>query len=226
LKLFRINSVGSALRALMAWPLLAAGFYMAAALIGSWMHVNGEWRPVSNGKTIYLHDNGIHLSFIVPRQNHLTDLDAIFPAAHLPGSPPPASYLMFGWGDRDFYLNTPSWGHLRPTHAVNALVGSGESLLHVDHLAALPKGVTAITVEQEAYQTILSEIVLTIKANASMLTPAPIKGYGNWDVFYPARGYSYSALYTCNNWASSILAKAKIRTGRWTPLPFGVLWWH
>jgi uncharacterized protein (TIGR02117 family) len=226
LKLFRINSLGSALRALIGWPLLAAGLYMVAALVGSVMSVNGEWQNSEHGYAIYLHDNGIHLSIIVPRKQHLNNLETVFPAAHLPGQQRPADYLMFGWGDRDFYLNTPTWGDLRPHHAINAMVGSGRTLLHVDHLNALPKGVTKLTVEHEAYQTILSEIVLTVNANASSTTPQPIKGYGRSDVFYPTLGGDYSALYTCNNWVSDILAAARIRTGRWTPLPFGVTWWH
>jgi uncharacterized protein (TIGR02117 family) len=225
LKLFRINSIGSALRALLAWPLLAVGLYMVAALIGSAMPVNNDWKSSEDGYAVYLHDNGIHLSIIVPRKTYRNDLDSIFPAAHLPGDQAPANYLMFGWGDRDFYLNTPTWGDLRPSHAINAFVGSGQSLLHVDHLGTLPSGVTKIIVEHETHQTILSEIALTMKANASEPTPAPIKGYGISDVFYPARGHDYSALYTCNNWVSGILAKAGIKTGKWTPLPFGVLWW-
>jgi uncharacterized protein (TIGR02117 family) len=226
LKLFRINSLGGALRALIAWPLLALGLYMVAALIGSLMPVNSKWQNSQHGYEVYLHDNGIHLSIIVPRKQHLNNLEGVFPSAHLPGNQRAGEYLMFGWGDRDFYLNTPTWRDLSSRHALNAFVGSGETLLHVDHLEALPNSVTKLTVEHEAFQTILSEIVLTVNANASAPTPAPIKGYGSSDVFYPARGADYSALYTCNNWVSDILAKARIRTGRWTPLPFGVMWWH
>jgi uncharacterized protein (TIGR02117 family) len=226
LKLFKINSLGSALRALIAWPSLALGLYMVAALIGSVLAVNNDWQPSANGKTIYLHDNGIHLSIIVPRTQDQTDLDTIFPAAHLPGAQPPADYLMFGWGDRDFYLNTPNWADLSPRHALNAFIGSGQTLLHVDHLDAPPSSAKPIRLEHEDYQTVLSQIALTMKENASQPTPKPIKGYGTSDVFYPARGADYSALYTCNNWVSDILAKARIRTGRWTPLPFGVMWWH
>jgi uncharacterized protein (TIGR02117 family) len=199
---------------------------MLATLLGSMKPVNSSWQSSHNGYQLYLHDNGIHLSIIVPRNQDDSDLNSIFPATDLPGDQPPAQYLMFGWGDRDFYLNTPTWSDLRPRHAINAFFGSGKTLLHVDHLDKLPKGITKITVEHETYQTILSEIVVTTKENASAPTPAPVKGYGSSDVFYPARGHDYSAFYTCNNWVSGILAKAGIKTGYWTPLPFGVMWWH
>jgi uncharacterized protein (TIGR02117 family) len=225
-KLFRINSIGTALRAVFAWPLLAVGAYILIAIAGSLIPVNSGWKPSQNGYQIYLHDNGIHLSIIVPRNQDGSDIGAIFPTTDLPEDQPPAEFLMFGWGDRDFYLNTPTWGDLRPSHALNAFVGSGKSLLHVDHLSELPSGVTKIAVEHEAYQTILSEIVLTAKANTSAATPSAVNGYGRSDVFYPARGHNYSILYTCNNWVSRILAKAGVKTGQWTPLPFGVMWWH
>jgi Protein of unknown function (DUF2459) len=62
----------------------------------------------------------------------------------------------------------------------------------------------------------------------------PLKGYGTGDIFYESGGYergqrgapSYSIFYTCNNWASDILAKAGIRAGYWTPLSAGVMWSH
>jgi uncharacterized protein (TIGR02117 family) len=206
--------------------MLLIGLYFAAALIGSLLPVNAGWRQSEQGYEIYLHDNGIHTSIILPRQQHLNDLDRAFPAAHLPGQQSPHAYLMFGWGDRDFYLNTPTWGDLDASTAASAVVGSGETLLHVDHLNHLPSGVKKLRIEHEAYQTILSQIVLTTVPHASAPLPTPVKGYSNKDVFYVARGRGYSILYTCNNWLSDVLKAANIKTSRWTPLPFGVMWWH
>lgn len=226
MKLFRINSVGSALRALIGWPLLAAGIYMLAALVGSLL-VGSEGRLASNHvRHVYLHDNGIHTSIILQRKQRLINLDIGWPASDLRDNPPPAEYLMFGWGDRDFYLNTPSWTDLQPHHAINALTGSGQSLLHVYHLQTLPKDVKKITVEIEDFNKILSAISRTMQRDKDTGKPRPIPGYGDSDVFYPAQGYRYSALFTCNNWVSHILAKGNVRTGLWTPLPFGVMWWH
>jgi uncharacterized protein (TIGR02117 family) len=220
-KLFRINSLGTLLRALLGWPLLATGLYFAAALIGSLIPVNGDWQPSQQGYTIYLHNNGIHTSIIVPSVQDRTDLGRFFPATHLPGNPEPAHYLMFGWGDRDFYLNTPTWGDISPRIAASALVGSGESLLHVDHLDRLPAGVREIRVEHEAYQAIIGQIVQSAGPE-----PQPIKGYGADDAFYRAQGRDYSILYTCNNWVSDILEKAGIKTGVWTPMAGGVMRWY
>ncbi len=226
MKLFRINSLWTALRSLVGWPMLALGLYAIAAFIGSVIPVNSDWEPPKNGYEIYLHDNGIHTSIILPRNQDLTDLNRVFPSTHLPKGPEPFPYLMFGWGDRDFYLNTPTWGDISPSIAVSAFVGSGQALLHVDHLNQIPKGVKKLTVEHETYQKILSEIIRTSARKDSTEPLVPIAGYGNRDVFYAASGKDYSVLHTCNNWVSGILAKAGIKTGYWTPLPFGVMWWH
>jgi uncharacterized protein (TIGR02117 family) len=226
MKLFRINSIGGALRAMVAWPFLVAGIYMMAAIIGSTWQRPGAFISSSNSNAIYLHDNGIHVSIIIERKQHLLDLDQGFPASDLPGNQPPAKFLMFGWGDQDFYLNTPTWGDLSPRHALNAFAGSGKALVHIDHLDALPTGSKQINVEIEDLNTIITAIDETIDRPDGQTNPHPIKGYGSKDIFYPAKKYNYSALYTCNNWVSDILAKGHVRTGRWTPLPFGVMWWH
>lgn len=221
MKLFRINSLGTLLRALLGWPFLAIGLYFAASLVGSLIPVNGDWQPSKQGYTVYLHNNGIHTSIIVPRMQDGIDLDVTFTAAHLPGQPEPARYLMFGWGDRDFYLNTPTWRDISPSIAASALVGSGQTLLHVDHLERLPAGAKELRVGHEAYQTIISQIVLSAGD-----APDPIKGYGTRDTFYRAKGRKYSVLYTCNNWVSDILEKAGVKTGLWTPMAGGVLRWY
>lgn len=220
-KLFRINSLATLLRALFGWPLLAIGLYFLAALVGSLIPVNGDWQPSRQGYTVYLHNNGIHTSIILPRVQDGVDLDTTIPAAHLPGQPQPARYLMFGWGDRDFYLNTPTWWDISPQTAISALAGSGKTLLHVDHLDRLPAGVKELRVEHNAYHTIVRQIVSTAGE-----APKPIKGYGAQDAFYAAQGRDYSILYTCNNWVSDILEKAGVKTGLYTPMAGGVLRWY
>jgi uncharacterized protein (TIGR02117 family) len=215
LKLFRINSIGSALRALVAWPLLVLGSYMAAAVVGSLIPVNRDWRPDTGGTAIYLHDNGIHLSIILPHNASAAAIDDAFPEAKGAHS----AYRMFGWGDRQFYLSTPTWSDISLRTAAAALAGSGQNLLHVEDVDRLPRDAVRVAVTEQALRVLAKQILATAPKATS------ITGYGANDRFYPARGHAYSALYTCNNWVSEILANAGIKTGYWTPLPFGVMWW-
>ncbi len=218
-KLFRINSGPTLFRALIGWPLISLGLYFAAGLIGSMIPVNADWQQATKGHPIYLHNNGVHTSIILPNDPQLAQM---FPASHLPGNPPDARYLAFGWGDREFYLNTPYWRDVRPRVVLNAIVGSGATLLHVDHLPDILPGSKRLIIDAQSYRTIVATIINTRKDAAS----PPIRGYGDADIFYLAKGRSYSALYTCNNWTASVLREAGIRTGLWTPLPGGVMWWY
>ena len=151
MKPFRINSWTSALRALLAWPLLLLGVYLAAAVTGSLVLVNRAWEPPEQGHAAYLYDNGIHTSLILPRDQAgfdlgrwvadpptTDDLLVDLPEGHFPGPAARYPYLMFGWGDARFFRETPRWADLRPGTAVVALVGSGTTLVHVERLSALP----------------------------------------------------------------------------------------
>ncbi len=228
MKLFQINSIGSALRALLGWPLLLIGLYALAALICSNISVNSDWREDSGGIPVYLYDNGIHLSIIMPAEH--VDADGLgifyyFPKEHILDQSIDTQYLMFGWGEREFYLNTPTWWDIKPKTIISALAGSGETLLHVDHLDHLPQGVKRIRLTKEEYHNISLAMVQTVAGEDLSTKPQPIKGYGRRDVFYTALGPDYNAFYTCNVWIGDLLKNAGLKNGIWTPLPGGVLHW-
>jgi uncharacterized protein (TIGR02117 family) len=221
--------------------MLVVGLFMLAALVGSFIPRNGDWEEAQDGVTIYLHDNGIHTSIIIPCGTKSAvydiygdkrDYRCIFSTDDLPVSNFPTRYQMIGWGDREFYLNTPKWNDLDLGTAATALRGSGRTLVHVDHLIDLPKKrLKAVKVSNEAYVEIVLQVLseAQIEVNTIYYTLKPIKGYGKQDVFYSGINSSvdgYSAVNTCNNWVSDVLAKAGVKTGYWTPLPFGVMWWY
>jgi uncharacterized protein (TIGR02117 family) len=260
--LFAINSWGRAARALFGWLFLLAGLYMAAALIGSLIPRNGDWveAKAGEGVTIYIYDNGVHTSFILPRNevaknNDGANLDPAMlfideplaaqgksPVASLgpdglndaikntafPGDPATYPYVMVGWGDARFYRDTPRWSDIRPGTAVAAVAGSGEALIHVDRIKRLPRaGLRILVLRGAEYDALLSFIERQMPRNEYMFAAPSQPGYGADDRFFVALDvYQYSAFFTCNNWVSEGLAQAGIKTGTWTPLPFGVMWWH
>jgi uncharacterized protein (TIGR02117 family) len=260
LKLFRINSVWTALRALIGWPMLVVGLYFLAALMGSLIPVNGDWTPPAKGPSIYLYDNGVHSSIIVPRAEDGYDLGYIvadpplewlkveesptdiysippdtLPDNRFPGSAEDYPYLMFGWGDARFFRETPRWADVRLGTAGAALFGSGQTMMHVDRLKRLPHtGIGKITLRTEEFGRLLEFLVAHFPDNFEAKAKAT-PGYGSDDRFYAidkrwhfagTPDLKYSALFTCNNWVSEALRRAGVKTGYWTPLPFGVMWWH
>jgi uncharacterized protein (TIGR02117 family) len=229
LKLLYINSVGTALRAMFGWPMFVLGLYFIASLIGGLIPVNRNWVAPTNGATLYLHDNGIHTSIIIPCAPSGGEHACLFPVNE--DKEHPTRWQMIGWGDRDFYLGTPTWRDLDFKTAVVAIIGSGQTLVHVDNLTALPNfGIKALKVDTATSTKIVSAVYWSAATDTSIGPRlSPLKGYGLHDIFYEGSLYrfrNYSILYTCNNWVSEILANAGVKTGYWTPLPFGVMWWH
>ncbi len=197
------------------------GLYLIATAIGSHWSVNSDWREPDNGITIYVADNGIHTSLILPMETPEKNWRLRTPASDLRAPGTEFDWVMFGWGDRSFYLETPTWADLRPATALSAFIGSGETVIHVDHLRS-PKDINMIEpvrLTPAQYTKLTQSIDAQFAAN-----PNAIPGYGVYDAFYPAIG-RYSLANTCNVWTGSRLADAGVKIGAWTPFAEGVMWW-
>jgi uncharacterized protein (TIGR02117 family) len=199
------------------------GLYVLAGVVGGMLPANGDWRPATPGDvTVWVESNGIHTGIIVPKVAAGIDWRGLARPEHL-ADPRYArwSHLSFGWGERTFYLETPSWWDVRPATVLAAAIGSGRTLMHVDHLPRPRPGDGARPIRLSAgeYRRLAAYIRASFAGR-----PAPIRGYGANDVFYEARG-RYSAFRTCNAWTGSALRTAGVRVGRWTPFPDTVMWW-
>lgn len=199
--------------------------YILAGIGGSLVPNNTGWREPDSGITIYVHDNGVHTGLVLPSRNSIADWSDLVRPEHLADPRYASDHLLFGWGDRTFYLQTPTWADLRPSTAFAALFGSEASLVHVDHIAAPQQAddLRAITVTPGQYRHIASAIRAQFALDGAGQS-RPVTGYGPADVFYEARG-RYNALRTCNEWTGSVLRNAGIRVGAWTPFNFGVMRW-
>jgi len=209
------------LKAILLLPLL----YLAAGAVGGSIPAGGaEAAPAeADAVTVYVATNGVHTGVLVPASGYGVDWRELVRAEHLPDPRYAGRWLWFGWGDRDFYLNTPTWGEVSPLTVLKAANGSGDTLVHVDHLQTPYEDARPVRISRAQYQR------LTAGLRASFaLEPdgraAPIRGYGPADVFYPARG-RYSALTTCNAWTGRLLAEAGVRVGWWTPFSATVMQW-
>lgn len=199
--------------------------YFVAGIIGSLLPANAEIAPADDSITIYISDNGIHTGLILPARHELADWGDLVRPEDLPHPRNASEHLLFGWGDRVFYVETPTWWDLRPKTALTALFGSEGALLHVDHVAPPRPGdsIRPITVTPAQYRAIAARIRRFFILGEDG-RPTVIRGYGATDVFYEATG-RYSAFDTCNEWTGSVLREAGVRVGRWTPFSFGLMWW-
>ena len=216
-----LRGIGRTLSFLCLVPL----FYGLAGIGGSLIPSNPGWQEPETGITLYVHDNGIHTGLVLPRTNAIADWSDLVRPEHLTDPRYASEYLLFGWGDRAFYLETPTWGDLRPSTAFAALFGSEASLVHVDHIAAPQQAndLRAIRVTPDQYRLIAAAIRARFALDGAGQSQ-PVTGYGRADVFYEAHG-RYNAFNTCNEWTGSVLRGAGVRVGVWTPFNFSVMRW-
>lgn len=204
--------------ALLALPLA----YLFAALIGGSIPVHRDWRPPADGVRVFVEDNGIHTGIVVPVAAAGIDWRGRLRSEHL-ADPRFAGYghVAFGWGDRDFYVNTPDWRDLRVSTVLHALTGSSTTVMHVEWLPEPQPApdVRSVILRPEEYRRLARFIAASFAER-----PAVRHGYFGNDAFYTARG-RYSAGTTCNSWTGAALRAAGVRVGRWTPLSFTVMWW-
>lgn len=182
--------------------------------------------PHSDESTIdiYVISNGVHTDFVLPTANHQINWASVFDPNHTQNGMAD-KWVSIGWGDRDFYLNTPTWGDLTAKTAVNALSGLSTSAIHVsyesDELVKNCQKCRKIRLNTTQYQAVITHIKQSLPSDGRQVAIAHAH-YGQNDAFYPALG-SYNAFYTCNSWVNNGLKKAEVKTALWTVLDTGVI---
>jgi len=199
--------------------------YLAATILFGLIPANSGWREAERGVVVFVNTNGVHTGIGMPVVNEHIDWRPLLPAAHLK-VPIEADYVFVGYGHRDFYLNTPSWAELSLATALDAALGQGSTLLHVDHVAGPGEGPEqrAVTLAPDEYRRLVAFVLARFRRDGEGRTaPLPGRGYGDHDMFYEATG-GYSALLTCNEWTGRALRAAGVRMGLWTPIEQSVMW--
>ncbi|HEX8240912.1 MAG TPA: TIGR02117 family protein [Allosphingosinicella sp.] len=209
--------------ALAAIPVL---YFLAALILGA-IPANRGWHEAKQGVTIFVRTNGVHTWILVPKVTPEMDWRPLVPGAHLKdprwGN---GDYVALGYGNRTFYLETPTWGDLTMRNAFLAAFGQGRSLMHADHDHDPEANADQrpIVLSRDEYRRLVDFARRSFRYDAQGRTiPLIGRGYGQSDMFYEAVG-PYSAFYTCNSWTGAALRHAGVRTGVWTPLSQSIMW--
>ncbi len=208
----------------MAAAALAAllALYAVAGLVGGLIPSNPRWRPPAAGITIYVETNGVHTGLVLPKRAAGVDWRSRAPARDLRDRRYAGyDHVVFGWGERAFYLETPTWAEVKAKTVLAAAVGSDRTLVHVEHVPRPRPGpdVRAIVLRPAEYRRLAAFIAGTFAGGGSALP-----GYSRNDAFYEARG-RYDAVRTCNTWTGEALRHAGVRIGIWTPFPVTMMRW-
>lgn len=168
-------------------------------------------------ETIYLISNGVHLDIVL----EVNQLDGDFWKQLNAQST--TKYIAFGWGDKGFYLNTPTWNELKASTVVNALLLKSESAMHVTNYHYKSKKFVALPLCASQLETLKQHIETSFLKNTDGKIVEVGQGYGSNDNFYEAIG-SYNAIKTCNEWVNIGLKKSAVKTSIWSPFDKGILY--
>ena len=200
--------------------------YFLASIAGSLLPANSHWVPPREGVRIYIYSNGVHTGIVMPKQNSIKDWRTLASTRHLANPRYGASsHLLVGWGERRFYLETPTWAELNPLVAARALIYGPRTLLHIDHIHNPRVGpdMRPLTIGNKQYAELVWRIEQQFRRDR-MGHVIPLPGYGPDDVFYEAKGH-YSFIRTCNEWTGEHLRAIGVRVGQWTPFSYSVMRW-
>lgn len=202
---------------LLAVAIGLVALYLAVAIVAGAIAVNRDFAETAGGVTIYLRTNGVHAELIVPAQATGIDWRVEHPAADMRALAAPTDWVAFGWGDREFMINTPTWGDLRLPTALAALAGVGEGTMHVEYIPSpLAYDVASITISAAQYLRLADYIRASFERDAAGQPQRIQTGYGDTDAFYRAAP-RYTFWFTCNEWTRRALRAAGVRSPLWAP---------
>ena len=213
-------------RLLLVLAALPVAWFVAAFMLGA-ITVHEGWRQPERGVQLYVRTNGVHTWILMPKVSAVMDWRPYAPPQHLRDPRyGRGDYIAVGYGNREFYLNTPTWADLTLRNAAFAAFGGGPPLLHVEHEyhPTITEDTRPLRVTPDEYRRLVRFIRVRFRLDARGRTiPLLGRGYGDWDMFYEAEG-GYSFVLTCNEWTGRALRAAGVRMGLWTPLSQSVMW--
>lgn len=186
--------------------------YLTLAILFSIISIGGD--NEINGVKIYIKTNGVHTDICLPVKHADKNWTEFIPLADFPKVKDP-TYISIGWGDKGFFLDTPTWDDLTFSTAFKAAFLPSETAMHVQYLSKEPQVSTTTKqkfISEIKYRSLCDFITDSFKPSVDKnVMLIPFKGYWSDDNFYEAQG-SYHLFNTCNAWTNRALKIAGVKT--------------
>ena len=206
--------------------ILFVGLYLLSAYILSRIGVDKEAND-SKDVTIYIKTNGVHTDIVVPVKNDQFDWSKDIRFENTVSKDSAEKFVAFGWGDKGFYLETPTWGDLTFKTAFKAAFALSTAAIHATFYKEMKedKDCVKINISKQQYQRLITYITRSFKRDVTgkVIYIQTNAVYGNDDAFYDAGG-SYSLFHTCNTWSNNALKKCGQKACLWTPFDTGIFY--
>lgn len=174
---------------------------------------------------IYIYTNGVHTDIVMPIKTEQIEWSKKILFENTTSKSSDFKYVGIGWGDKGFYLDTPTWAELKVSTAISAAFWLGDSAMHTTFYKQIKEGddCKKMLLTKAQYADLIQFVDSKFDKNSAgqnILIPTKAV-YGKDDSFYEAKG-SYSFLYTCNTWTNNALKAAGQKAAFWTPSDFGI----
>lgn len=201
---------------------LAFLFLYLTIVIGGQLSSIGQLQNSGDVK-IYVRSNGVHTELCFPTNTEYHDWSTFIPTEHFPQQSD-FQYVSIGWGDKGFFLDTPTWDDLTFKTAFNAAFLPSPTAMHVAYSKEVQECETCVAtyLSKENYLVLIKHIQQSFRLKKKSVDLITGKGYGVNDNFYEADG-SYHLFRTCNTWTNNCLKVAKIRTARYALFQDGIM---
>jgi uncharacterized protein (TIGR02117 family) len=170
---------------------------------------------------IYILTNGVHTDVVVPLKTDQIDWSKEVKFDNTISKDTTAKLVAFGWGDKGFYLNTPTWAQLKFSVAFKAAFALSTSAIHATFHNQLIESSSCkkITISKEQYARLIAYIQNSFQtdANGHVINIETNANYSDTDAFYEAKR-RYNLFYTCNTWANNALKACGQKACLWTPM--------
>jgi len=203
----------------------AVFLYIILALVLPLIPVDAEKTDDPKIIEAYIMTNGVHTDLVLPIKTKYIDWSQKLPFENTKGKDSNQNFIAFGWGDKGFYLDTPTWADLKFSTAFKAAFWLSDSAMHCTYYKKMTIGADCkkIMLTEKQYQNLIKFIDdkfdKDAQGNYQVIKTDAV--YDNNDAFYDAKG-TYSFAYTCNTWANQGLKVAGQKAAFWTPTDFGI----
>lgn len=214
------------LRSLVRTVLRMLLVFVAIILIGL-IPVNNDFLESADGVEVFVTSNPVHAEIVMPIESSIVNWRDEFSADCFPDETSHATHLAIGWGDRGFFLKTPTWAELKVSVAANALFLPSETCLHATMKTSVApsENTRAVRISEQQYTLLVEYIKAAFRRDETGKVLQIAEEHYSWnDAFFESHG-TYHFLNTCNSWVGRALQKTGVRVGWLTPLPKTVFWY-
>jgi uncharacterized protein (TIGR02117 family) len=198
--------------------------WLLAALALPLIPVNNH-PSAGNDVTVFIQTNGDHTDIVVPVKNKIKDWSREISYQNTISKDTTGNYISLGWGDKGFYINTPTWSQLKFSTAFKAVFWLSTSAIHATFCKEpkVDSDCKKIMLNNADYARLINYIdnSFTRDAHGNVINIKTHAQYNTEDAFYDARG-KYNLFYTCNTWANNALKACGQKACLWTAFDVGI----